>query len=161
MRAIKISITIIMFITILSWFQLSDTVATVNEEIVIENEVVETNINIRESLVEIKTGETMRASWYGPKFHGKLTANGEIYDQMALTAAHKTLPFGTMLRLTNPANNKSIIVRINDRGPYIKGRHIDLSKAAAIALESLHEGVINVEVQYLSLNKSMKPFASL
>ena len=76
----------------------------------------------------------MKASWYGPKFHGKFTANGEVYDQMALTAAHKYLSFGTLLKITNPKNGKSVIVRINDRGPYIEGRELDLSKGAAIEL---------------------------
>jgi hypothetical protein len=70
----------------------------------------------------------MKASWYGPRFHGRLTTNGEIYDQMGYTAAHKNLPFGTLLKLTNLKTNKSVVVRINDRGPYIPGRKIDLSK---------------------------------
>jgi len=81
------------------------------------------NVNLKYDDIGI-----MKASWYGPRFHGRLTANGEIYDQMGYTAAHKSLPFGTLLRLTNPKNNKSIVVRINDRGPYIPGRKIDLSK---------------------------------
>lgn len=101
---------------------------------------------------------SMRASWYGPKFHGKLTANGEIYNQMALTAAHKTLPFGTMLRLTNKNNNKSVIVRINDRGPYIKGREIDLSRGAALALNSVQAGVVEVEVEQIELDDEFSPF---
>jgi rare lipoprotein A len=71
------------------------------------------------------------ASWYGPDFHGKLTSNREIYNMHALTAAHKTLPFGTYVRVTNLNNGKSVVVRINDRGPFIKGRIIDLSYAAA------------------------------
>ena len=71
--------------------------------------------------IDITELGTMNASWYGPRFHGRLTANGEIYDQMAYTAAHKSLHFGTLLKLTNEKNNKSVIVRINDRGPYIPG----------------------------------------
>jgi rare lipoprotein A len=74
------------------------------------------------------------ASWYGPGFHGKRTANGEKFDTNALTAAHKTLPFGTQLRVTNERTGKSVVVRINDRGPYAHGRVIDLSKAAAEAV---------------------------
>lgn len=74
--------------------------------------------------------ETGEASWYGPGFHGRKTANGERFDTYDLTAAHKTLPFGTLLKVTNLENNLYTIVRINDRGPFIKGRIIDLSKAA-------------------------------
>ena len=74
------------------------------------------------------------ASWYGPGFHGKKTANGERFNTHDLTAAHKTLPFGTQLRVTNERTGKSVVVRINDRGPYAHGRVIDLSKAAAQAV---------------------------
>ncbi len=74
------------------------------------------------------------ASWYGPGFHGRLTANGEKFDMHELTAAHKTLPFGTRVLVHNPRTGKEVVVRINDRGPFIKGRVIDLSKAAAKAL---------------------------
>lgn len=112
---------------------------------------------ITESLIKIEDKGSMVASWYGPKFHGRLTANGEWYDQMGYTAAHKTLPFGTILRLTNPENGKSVIVRINDRGPYINGRDIDLSKGAAIALGSLNNGVIKVNVQKIYSDESLMP----
>ena len=71
------------------------------------------------------------ASWYGPGFHNRLTANGERYNMNALTAAHRTLPFGTMVLVKNTATGKTVTVRINDRGPYVKGRVIDLSRAAA------------------------------
>jgi rare lipoprotein A len=74
------------------------------------------------------------ASWYGPGFHGKKTANGERFNTNDLTAAHKTLPFGTKLQVTNERTGKSVVVRINDRGPYAHGRVIDLSKAAAEAV---------------------------
>ena len=70
------------------------------------------------------------ASYYGGKFHGRTTASGEVYNMNALTAAHKTLPFGTKVKVTNKKNGKAVFVRINDRGPFIKGRVIDLSKAA-------------------------------
>ncbi len=103
----------------------------------------------------------MVASWYGPRFHGKLTANGEIYDEMAFTAAHKTLPFGTLLRITNPLNQKSVIVRINDRGPYIPGRNIDLSKGTAIALGMLNSGVIKVEIERIELENMDFPIIVL
>lgn len=74
------------------------------------------------------------ASWYGPGFQGEPTACGEIYDQNKLTVAHLTLPFGTVVKITNLKNNKSILARVNDRGPYVEGRIVDLSKAAAEAI---------------------------
>jgi rare lipoprotein A len=74
------------------------------------------------------------AGWYGKNHHGKKTASGEIYDMYKLTAAHKTLPFGTKVKVTNLDNNQSIIVVINDRGPFIKGRVVDLSKSAALKI---------------------------
>lgn len=88
-----------------------------------------------------------RASWYGPGFHGNRTANGETYDQWAMTAAHKTLPFGTSLRVTNTANGRSVVVRINDRGPFVAGRDLDLSRAAAEALGFY--GVATVRIEQL------------
>ena len=88
----------------------------------------------------------MLTSWYGPYFHGRLTANGEVYDQMGLTAAHKTLPFGTRLRVCYQG---CVNVRINDRGPYIGARELDLSRGAAEAIGLVHPGVANVEVTYL------------
>ncbi|MBI1937969.1 MAG: septal ring lytic transglycosylase RlpA family protein [Ignavibacteriales bacterium] len=103
----------------------------------------------------------MIASWYGPKFHGKLTANGEIYNQMALTAAHKELPFGTFLRITNIRNGKSVVVRINDRGPFIEGRDIDLSKGTALALGMIQRGVIRVKVEELSTSEQIYPVSLL
>ncbi|MHB2209783.1 septal ring lytic transglycosylase RlpA family protein [Methylobacterium sp. CM6257] len=74
------------------------------------------------------------ASWYGPGFNGRTTANGERFNTHALTAAHRTLPFGTKVRVTNKSNGRSVVVRINDRGPYVGGRVIDLSNASARAL---------------------------
>src|SRR3954453_10974753 len=83
---------------------------------------------------EAKPIQTGPASWYGPGFHGKRTVNGETFNTNDLTAAHKTLPFGTQVRVTNERTGKSVVVRINDRGPYAHGRVIDLSKAAAQAV---------------------------
>jgi rare lipoprotein A len=102
------------------------------------------------------------ASWYGPDFHGKLTSNGEIYNMHALTAAHKTLPFGAYVRVANLNNGKSIIVRINDRGPFIKGRIIDLSYAAAKKLGMDITGVAPVKIKVLkkySPKKSSQKFS--
>ena len=81
-----------------------------------------------------------RASWYGPGFHGKRTASGERFDMNDLTAAHRTLPFGTRVRVLNSQNGREVVVRINDRGPHIRDRIIDLSKAAATAIDLLQAG---------------------
>ncbi len=98
------------------------------------------------------TGEQLNglASWYGPYFHGRLTANGEIFDQNAMTAAHKSLPFDTVLQVRNPKTNRSVVVRINDRGPYIGKRSLDLSKAAAQCLGSETEGILSYEAIFLA-----------
>jgi len=90
------------------------------------------------------------ASWYGRKFHGRLTASGERYDMFSMTAAHKSLPLPTFARVTNLANNRSIVVRINDRGPFVDDRLIDLSYAAAAKLDMLSAGTANVRVETLS-----------
>jgi rare lipoprotein A len=113
------------------------------------------------SIVNYEDIGTLRASWYGPKFHGKITANGEIFNQMAYTAASKVMKFGTLLKITNPRNNKSVIVRINDRGPYIAGRQLDLSKAAALSLGMMKRGVIKVEVEKLNLKGINSPVITL
>ena len=89
------------------------------------------------------------ASWYGPNFHGRLTANGEIYDQFHLSAAHPTFPLPSYARVTNKKNGNSVIVRVNDRGPFAHGRIIDLSNKAAQLLDMKHEGVAAVRVQYV------------
>ncbi|MBC7083811.1 MAG: septal ring lytic transglycosylase RlpA family protein [Firmicutes bacterium] len=91
-----------------------------------------------------------RASWYGGRWHGRPTATGEIYDQNSLTAAHRTLPFGTLVRVTNLSNGKQVTVRINNRGPYVAGRDIDLSRAAAEAIDLIGPGVAPVAIEVLS-----------
>ena len=89
------------------------------------------------------------ASWYGPDFHSKKTSNGEIYNMHAMTAAHKTLPMNTVVRVDNLENGKSIIVRINDRGPFVKGRIIDLSTAAFASIGSTDSGIAKVKLEIL------------
>ena len=89
------------------------------------------------------------ASYYGKGFHGKKTANGEIYDMYAITAAHKELPFGTLIKVTNLSNKKAIIVRINDRGPFVKGRILDLSYGAARKLEMIAQGTAKVRIEIM------------
>ena len=90
------------------------------------------------------------ASWYGPGFHGKRAANGEIYDQDALTAAHRTLPFDTVVEVRNRDNKRQVKVRITDRGPFVRGRIIDLSHAAAKQLDMIGPGVAPVEIRVVS-----------
>lgn len=89
------------------------------------------------------------ASWYGGKFQGRQTASGEIFDTNQFTAAHKSLSFGTVVRVTNLENDRSTIVRINDRGPFIPGRIIDLSRAAAAAIGLAGKGVVRVRIEVL------------
>jgi rare lipoprotein A len=96
-----------------------------------------------------KNVEVGEASWYGKKYHGRQTANGETYNMYDFTAAHKTLPFNTKVKVTNLKNNRSVIVRINDRGPFVRGRIIDLSYAAAQELDFLNDGVVKVRVEKL------------
>ncbi len=91
------------------------------------------------------------ASWYGGKFQGRLTANGEVFDTNQLTAAHRTLPFGTIVRVINPVTEQSVVVRINDRGPFVEGRVIDLSRAAAEAIGIAAAGVAPVRVEIIHL----------
>jgi len=130
-----------------------------NEQVLVDEfipkTIKENNVNI--SAVKYIDRGTMKASWYGPRFHGKYTANGEIYDQMALTAAHKQLKFGTLLKVINPKNGRSVIVRINDRGPYIEGRDLDLSKGAAIELGMMKKGVARLKIQEVALGEDVNP----
>jgi rare lipoprotein A len=90
-----------------------------------------------------------QASYYGNEFHGRKTANGERFDQGQLTAAHRTLPFGTRVKVTNTQNGKTVVVRVNDRGPFVKGRIIDLSSSAFKSIASLNAGVVPVRIQVL------------
>lgn len=97
------------------------------------------------------------ASWYGKKFHGRDTSNGERYNMYAMTAAHKTLPLPTNVRVTNLENGKSIVVRVNDRGPFVKNRLIDLSYAAAVELDVVKNGTAMVEVVALNSSTNYPP----
>ncbi|MFW6262175.1 MAG: septal ring lytic transglycosylase RlpA family protein [Spirochaetota bacterium] len=91
------------------------------------------------------------ASWYAGKFQGRTTANGEVFDTNELTAAHKTLPFGTVVRVTNLKNGLDVEVRINDRGPFVEGRIIDLSRAAADAIDMTADGVVPVSLTVVTV----------
>ena len=94
------------------------------------------------------------ASWYGKKFHGNLTSNREVYDMYAMTAAHKSLPLPTYVRVRNLKNNKSVVVRVNDRGPFLHNRLIDLSYAAAIKLDMVRDGTSLVEVTAINFDQA-------
>jgi rare lipoprotein A len=102
--------------------------------------------------------ETGIASWYGPDFYGHRTANGEMYDGTQMTAAHRTLPMPVNVRVTNLENGRSVVVRVNDRGPYAKGRIIDLSAAAAKALDVVSNGTAKVRVTYLGRADGMETY---
>ena len=106
--------------------------------------------------ISSSTGFAQRglASWYGSKFHGRLTANGERYNMYGRTAAHKTLPFETYVQVTNLRNGKKTIVRINDRGPFVRGRIIDLTYTAARDLDMAEDGVVSVQVKALGYARS-------
>src|SRR5574337_879684 len=101
--------------------------------------------------------QTGTASWYGPGFHGNRTSSGEIYDQYDLTAAHQTLPLGTRVAVTNLQNNRTVEVRINDRGPFVKGRAIDLSYAAARNLGMIGPGTVPVRIEVLGIDRADTP----
>ena len=110
--------------------------------------------------VEKNFSQTGRASWYGPGFHGKKTSSGERFDMNALTAAHRTLPIPSYARVTNLANGKTIVVRINDRGPFHGKRVLDLSKGAAKALGFIQQGSTNVRIEALTAGDKMNVAAN-
>ncbi|MGB3454251.1 MAG: septal ring lytic transglycosylase RlpA family protein [Moheibacter sp.] len=91
-----------------------------------------------------------KASWYGNQFHGKKTASGDVYNMHEYTAAHKTLPFGTKVKITNQKNGKSVIVEVNDRGPFVKSREFDLSRAAFNEIGNTNSGVISIDYEVIN-----------
>jgi rare lipoprotein A len=105
--------------------------------------------------------EKGKASFYSNAFEGKRTASGEIFHQNRFTAAHKSLPFGTWVKVVNLRNKRSVIVLINDRGPFVKGRIIDLSKSAAREIGNLNDGIFHVEIYECSKDTSMIPVQKL
>lgn len=100
---------------------------------------------------KLEKTETGHASWYGAKFEGKKTASGAAFDPAEMTAAHRNLPLGSRVRVTNLENEKSVHVEVNDRGPFIAGRIIDLSRAAARALGMIEDGLTRVRIEVLAL----------
>lgn len=93
--------------------------------------------------------ETGKASWYGNEYHGRQTASGEVFNQNAMTAAHRELPFGTIVLVKNLNNGRTVKVRINDRGPFVRGRIIDLSRGAAEKIDMVRDGVVPVRIEVL------------
>lgn len=152
MRSLAKILFILVFVALVG-FTLVVNEDKITEPVVTENvvSVEEETITADRSLVEFVDKGSMKASWYGPGFHGRKTANGEVYDQMSFTAAHKSLKFGTLLKITNLKNNKSVVIRINDRGPYIHGRDLDLSKAAALELGMVRKGVAKIKVEEIKI----------
>ena len=120
----------------------NDTIKEKNDSLSVENEIKEAV----EKAADVSSGVV---SWYGGKFHGRKTASGIKYDKNELTAAHKTLPFGTKVKVTNTRNGKSVIVEINDRGPFVKSRVLDLSQAAFSEIGHTNTGVMHVEYEIL------------
>ncbi len=112
-------------------------------------------IDFAQNIYKDSFNQKGEASWYGPGFHGRLTANGQRYNQFGLTAAHKSLKFMQVLHITNLANDKSVLVQVNDRGPYIGARIIDLSEAAMIRLDGMKKGVIDIHAVSVSDTKGV------
>lgn len=129
--------------------------AKIQKDTLVNKEKMIQLIQMGDSLVEIRGNfisykKNAHASYYADKFHGKRTASGKIYNMNAMTAAHKKLPFGTKLKVTNEANKKFVIVEITDRGPFVKGREIDLSKKAFQSIASNKgSGAVNVTLEIL------------
>lgn len=112
------------------------------------------------SILEFSEPRNGTVTWYGPGFNGRRTASGAIFDEEKFTAAHRNLPFGTMLRVTNKANGKSVIVTVTDRGPVHTGLELDLSKAAARTLDMINAGVANVSIETVKVNGFNTPVLS-
>lgn len=127
------------------------TVSTKNLKSSLLNKVADLNKIDNTTVAEIveKAGNKVSGivSWYADKFHGRKTSSGELYNKNNFTAAHKTLPFGTKVKVTNTTNGKSVVVKINDRGPHTKSRLLDLSKAAFTSIGSTSSGTLNVQME--------------
>ena len=128
----------------------------VTKEVTKEEPVKETKVVVIEKAIEEAYTANLSggASFYGEEWNGRRTANGEIFNTYELTAAHKSLPFGTKVKVVNKTNGKSVVVRINDRGPFVKGRTLDLSKKAFQSIASINKGVLkDSEIDILVLKK--------
>lgn len=142
-RNLRLIITIVLVVTTIGS-------CSINSRYYIRSpKVLHKHLSIRDSLKRIED-KIKIASWYGKGFHKKRTSNGERFNQYSLTAAHKTLSFGTKLKITNLNTNKSVVVRINDRGPYIEGRDIDLSYKAMKKLGGIKNGLIHIKCKIIN-----------
>ena len=131
-------------------------VPVVTKEVTKEEPAKETKVVVIEKAIEeaYTANLTGGASFYGEEWNGRRTANGEIFNTYELTAAHKSLPFGTKVKVVNKTTGKSVVVRINDRGPFVKGRTLDLSKKAFQSIASINKGVLkDSEIDILVLKK--------
>lgn len=151
MTAIKKVILVSTVMLIAGFFAVDEVRVQLREPAIPEIEITEEITLENTSDITYSELGIMRTTWYGPGFHGKLTANGEVYDQEGFTAAHKTLPFGTLLKVTNPKNGKWVIVRVNDRGPFGPTNDLDLSKGAARSIDMVYTGKIRAEVEKINL----------
>jgi len=127
---------------------------TIKKEAIQENVELAIDEEASKVIAEAVEASSGVVSWYGGKFHGRKTASGERYDKNELTAAHKTLPFGTKVKVTNIRNGKSVVVEINDRGPFVKSRVLDLSQAAFSEIGHTNTGVMHVEYEVLDSEKN-------
>jgi rare lipoprotein A (peptidoglycan hydrolase) len=145
----------IIFVFLAVYLFLQNFSPTSAQELSFEDLIKEQNSLILSDFIENKDLKTsgveipVKASWYGPGFDGRYTASGEIFNQSFFTAAHKSLPFGSLLIVTNPKNDKQVIVKVNDRGPFVQGRDIDLSKAAAAELGVLKKGISSLKYKLI------------
>lgn len=138
--------------TISSWTKLSASTPTMRPYEVFGKQYVPSFVEVGEELSGV-------ASWYGPDFHGKKTSNGESYDMYAMTAAHKTLPMNTIVKVSNKLNGKQVVVRVNDRGPFVEGRIIDLSYAAGKEAGIDQTGTAPVVVTVLGFDNTIVPMS--
>ncbi len=148
----KIQVTAFTIMAMFIFPILAQTVSDIGSEEIIKADMAEVidSLHTQEpppDSLQIPPAEIWVASYYGGSFHGRRTASGEVYNKHALTCAHKTLPFETLLKITNPHSGQHVVVRVNDRGPFIRGRDIDLSYKAAKQIGMVQAGVIKVEVQ--------------
>lgn len=141
-RNLRLIITIVLVVTTIGS-------CSINSRYYIRSpKVLHKHLSIRDSLKRIED-KIKIASWYGKGFHKKRTSNGERFNQYKLTAAHKSLSFGTKVKITNLDNNKSVIVTINDRGPYVEGRNIDLSYKAMKRINGTKSGLVKVKCEII------------
>ncbi len=156
-------VLLIAFVLILAGFSAKELkiVEIFEAEFLTEQAIVNDNNDKNAAIIDYIDDGSMLASWYGPGFHGRQTANGEFFNEDAFTAAHKSLKFGTLLRLTNPKNGKSVIVRINDRGPYWEKRNLDVSRAVARELGMVEKGVVKLNVELVALKGINTPVVAM